>query len=96
MKTQLKSIHEEGDSDGKFTFGVLLNYNDEGFKESFIFIFKHEKKMYIFFNTMFDMFNYQLNGAFKVKCAYMPEEDFDKYGDAPYIEGKFTDLLSWT
>jgi len=96
MKTQLRSVHEEGNSEGNLTFGVLLNLNDDGFKESLIYIFKHDKKTYVFFNTMFDMFNYQLNGAYGVKCAYMQENDFDRYDDAPSIEGKFSDILKWT
>lgn len=91
------SVHEEGLSEGKITLGVILNYdNNNDFKESFIFIFKHEKKMYIFFNTMFEMFNYQLNGDFKIKCAYLSEKEFDDYYDATEIDGKFADILEWT
>jgi hypothetical protein len=95
MKTKLESVHEEGFADGKITTGVILNYN-ENFKESLIFIFKHDRKMYIFFNTMHDMFDYQLNGDYKIKCAYMSEEEFDVYYDAVSIDGKFTDILKWT
>jgi hypothetical protein len=97
MKTKLKSAHEEQYSDGSKTLGVIINYsldNDE-WKESFSFIFNHENKIYIFFNTMFDMFNYLLNGVYKIKCAYIDEEEYDSYYDAPYIEGNFADVLKW-
>jgi len=99
MKTKLKSIHEEQYSDNSKTLGVILNYSFDSeidkWKESLVFIFNHEKKMYIFFNTMHDMFNYLLNGVYKVKCAYMDEDEFDSYYDAPYIEGNFIEVLKW-
>jgi len=97
MKTKLKSAHEEQYSDGSKTLGVIINHSldNDDWKESFIFIFNHENKIYIFFNTMFDMFNYLLNGVYKIKCAYMDEEEYDSYYDAPYIEGKFIDVLKW-
>jgi len=99
MKTRLKTAHEEQYSDGSKTLGVLFNYSFEvehdGWKESFIYIFNHEKNMYIFFNTMVDVFDYMLYGEDKMKRAYMEEDEFDSYYDAPYIEGKFGDLLKW-
>ena len=94
MVTCLKTIHEEQYSDGSKTLGILLNYNDnENFKESFAYIYNHERKMYIFFNTMMDMFDFLLYGDNKVKRAYMEEDDFDKYYDGDYFEGKFIEIL---
>jgi hypothetical protein len=99
MKTLLKTAHEEQYSDGSKTLGVLFNYSfeveNDGWYESFIYIFNHEKTMYIFFNTMFDMWSYILYGEDKMKRAYMDEEEFDSYYDAPQIDGKFSDLLKW-
>jgi hypothetical protein len=51
--------------------------------------------MYIFFDTMFDMFNYLLNGVYNIRCAYMEEDEYDSYYDAPYIEDKFANILKW-
>ena len=94
MQTYIKSIHEEGYSDDSKTLGILLNSTeDEEFKESFVFIFK--EGVYIIFDTMIDMFDYLLYGEGKMKRAYIEEDIFDSYYDAPYIEGKFTDLLEW-
>jgi len=95
MKTQLKTIHNEEFSDNSRTLGVLLNYSDEdpNWKDSFIFIY-HDNR-YIFFQTMYDMFNYMLNGTRGVKRALMSEEDFDKYDDAEFIDGTFNDVLAW-
>lgn len=103
MVTHIKTIHEEQYSDGSRTLGVLLNYSSEleheGFKDSFIYIFRKTEEglgMYIFFNTMVDMFSYILYGEDKMKRAYMNEEEFDLYYDAPYIEGGFNEILKWT
>lgn len=95
MKTYLKPIHNEEFSDNSRTLGVLLNYSDEdpNWKDSFIFIYYD--KRYIFFQTMYDMFNYMLNGARGVRRALMSEEDFDKYDDAEFINGTFNDVLAW-
>jgi hypothetical protein len=102
MITHIKTIHEEQYSDGSRTLGVLLNYSSEveheGWKESFVYLFRENEDggRYIFFNTMVDLFDYMLYGEDKMKRAYMDEEDFDSYYDAPYIEGKFSDYLKWT
>ena len=95
MKTLLKTIHNEEFSDNSRTLGVLLNYSNEdsNWKDSFIFIY-HDNR-YIFFQTMYDMFNYMLNGARGVKRALMSEEDFDKYDDAEFIDGTFNNILAW-
>jgi hypothetical protein len=96
MITYLKPIHEEQYSDGSRTLGVLLNYNNEkGFKESFIYVFHHERKTYIFFDTMFDMFSFLLYGEDKMKRAYMEEEEFDTFSDAECVYGKFSEILKW-
>lgn len=99
MITHITTAHEEAYSDGSKTLGVLLNYSSEiehdGWKDNLVYIFDHEKTIYIFFNTMFDMFNYLFNGVYKIKCAYMEEDEFDSYYDAPYIEGAFTEKLKW-
>jgi hypothetical protein len=100
MKTRLKTIHEEQYSDGSKTLGVLFNYSFEvehdGWKESFIYIFNHERATYAFFNTIVDMVDFQLYGnGSKVKKAYMKEVDFDALYDAEFVEGKFSDRLTW-
>ena len=96
MQTNIKTVHEEGYSDGSITFGVLLNHNNDfSFKESHIYIFNHKDNMYIFFQTIISMLEYKLYGERKIKRAYMEEEIFDSYWDAPYIDGKFGDLLIW-
>jgi len=95
MKTRLKTIHNEEFSDNSRTLGVLLNYSDEdpNWKDSFIFLY-HDNR-YLFFNTMYEMFNYMLNGARNIQYAPMSEEDFDAYDDAEFIEGTFNDKLIW-
>jgi len=98
MKTHIKSIHEEQYSDGSKTLGMLLNYssdliNAKSFKESFPFIYK--EGMYIFFETMVDLFDYLLYGEKKMKRAYMEEIEFDKHYEAHSIEGEFKHLLNW-
>jgi hypothetical protein len=99
MITHIKTVHEEQYSDGSKTLGILFNYSSEiehqGWKESFIYIFNNEKAMYIFFNTMVDMFDYMLYGEDKMKRAYMEEQEFDSYLDAEYIEGAFSEKLKW-
>ena len=102
MITHIQTAHEEQYSDGSRTLGVLLNYSSEveheDWKESFIYIFREiegEGGMYVFFNTMVDMFDYILYGEDKMKRAYMEEEEFDGYYDASYIEGPFIDKLKW-
>jgi hypothetical protein len=44
---------------------------------------------------MVDMFDYILYGEDKMKRAYMTEEEFDRYYDAEFIEGAFTEKLKW-
>jgi hypothetical protein len=99
MKTNITTAHEEEYSDGSKTLGVLFNYSDDGnFKEGLIYIYKkgiYKNGMYIFFNTMIDMMDYLLYAETKVQRAYMEEDEFDKYYDADYIQGKFSDLLAW-
>lgn len=101
MITHIKTVHEEQYSDGSKTLGVLLNYSSEveheNWKESFIYMFRETEEggRYIFFNTMFDMWSYILYSENKMKIAYMDEEDFDYYYDAPYIEGAFGEKLKW-
>ena len=97
MLSHIKTAHEEQYSDGSRTLGILVNYssdyNQDGWKESFAYIYRDG--MYIFFNTMVDMFDYLLYGEDKMKRAYLEEEEFDKYYDTEFIEGKFIDLLTW-
>jgi hypothetical protein len=97
MTTHLKQVHEEKYSDGSRTLGVLFNFSPDGeWKESFLYIFHHKNNMYIFFNTMVDMFEYILYADPKVKRAYMEEKEFDEYYDADYLDGKFAEILKWT
>lgn len=100
MYTYITTTHEEQYSDGSRTLGMLLNYEVNGEenggeianKESFTYIYR--EGMYIFFNTMVDLFDYLLYGEDKMKRAYMTEEEFDSHYDNP-INGKFNDLLKW-
>ncbi len=96
MRTQITTAHEEQYSDGSRTLGVLFNYSETvDFKESIIYIFHNGR--YIFFDTMIDMMNYLLYGDRdnNVKRAYMEEDDFDALYDADYINGKFSERLTW-
>jgi hypothetical protein len=95
MKTHLKPIHNEAYSDKSMEIGVMLNYSDEdpNWKDSLVYIYHDER--YIFFETIYAMFNYMLNGAYGVKRALMSQEDFDKYDDAEYIDGTFSEKLAW-
>jgi hypothetical protein len=96
MKTQLRSVHEEAYSDGSRTLGVIINYTDDNsYKESFTFIYHQKNAMYIFFNTMVDLFDYLLYGESKMKRAYLEEIEFDNIYDADYVDGKFIDILKW-
>ena len=96
MRTQITTAHEEQYSNGSRTLGVLFNYSETvDFKESFIYIYHNGK--YVFFNTMIDMMNYLLYGDREdsTKRAYMLEDDFDALYDADYINGKFSEKLTW-
>ena len=102
MTTHITTAHEEQYSDGSRTLGVLLNYSaeveHENWKESFVYLFReteNEGGMYIFFNTMFDLWSFILYGEDKMKRAYMDEEEFDSFYDALYIEGTFNEKLKW-
>ena len=94
MNTFIELLHEETISDTNKTIGVLYNHSDDdSIKESLIYIVS--KSNYIFFNTMIDMFDYQYYGDKNdVLRAYMPEDEFDVYLDS-YIEGTFTEHLTW-
>jgi len=96
MKTRLKTIHEEEYSDRSRVLGVLLNYNEEeGFKDSLIYIFNQERATYVFFNIIVDMIDYLMWNDSKAKRAYMEEKEFDWYYDNE-IDGAFTDKLTWS
>lgn len=97
MKTFIRTAHEEEYSNKTNTLGVLLNV-DENFKriDSVLYIYRHARNMYIFFNTISDMNEFLLYGDGKMQRAYLSEEEFDKIYDLTYIEGKFTEHLKWT
>lgn len=96
MKTFITTAHEEEYTNKSRALGVLLNF-DEGYKriDSLIYIYTASRKMYIFFNTIIDMNEFLLYNEGKMKRAYINEEDFDKFYDAPYIDGKFSEQLTW-
>lgn len=95
MKTQIKTAHEEEYSNKSRTLGVLLNFDENHNRiDSLIYIYR--EGTYIFFNTIMDMNEYLMYGDGKIKRAYMGEEDFDKFYDSPYINGKFTEHLIWS
>ena len=99
MTTHIKEIHNEQFSDGRYTIGIVLNYSSEieheGWKETLVYSFDHERLTYTFYNTIFDMLNALLYHEDKMKRAFMTDEEFEGYCDAPYIEGKFSDYLKW-
>jgi hypothetical protein len=99
MKTYLKTVHAEEYSDGSKTLGILLNYDDDGFQESFPYIYNQKNTMYIFFNTIIDMMDYllygEMHGESKMKRAYMEEIEFDKLYDIDFLNGIFKENLSW-
>lgn len=97
MKTFITTAHEEEYSNKINTLGVLLNM-DEKFKrvDSLVYIYRHNRNMYIFFNTITEMNEFLLYGDGKMPRAYLHEDEFDKIYDLEYIEGKFSDQLTWT
>jgi len=95
MKTFIRTAHEEEYSNKSRTLGVLLNV-DKQYKRVDSLIYIYREGMYIFFNTIMEMNDYLLYGESKAKRAYISEEDFDAIYDASYVEGKFSDHLTWT
>ena len=101
MKTRIKEVHSEEYSNGSRALGILLNYGieleNENWKESFAYIFRQTEEggKYIFFNTMFDMWSYLLYSENKMRIGYMTEETYDSLFDAPYIDGTFSENISW-
>jgi len=97
MKTFITTAHEEEYSNKSRTLGVLLNFDEEYKRiDSLIYVYTESRKMYVFFNTIIDMNEFLLYGEGKVKRAYMSEEDFDRFYDAEYIDGNFTEQLTWS
>ena len=96
MKTFIRTAHEEEYSNKSNTLGVLLNV-DKNFKrvDSLLYIYRENRQMYIFFNTITDMNEFLLYGDGKMQRAYLSEEEFDNIYDLGYIEGKFTEHLTW-
>jgi hypothetical protein len=97
MKTFIRTAHEEEYSNKSNTLGVLLNV-DKDFKriDSLLYVYRENRNMYIFFNTITDMNEFLLYGDGKMQRAYLSEEEFDNIYDLGYIEGKFTEHLVWT
>lgn len=94
MKTYIKTAHEEDYSNNSRTLGVLLNF-DKNFNRVDSLLYVYRKNIYVFFNTIIEMNDYLLYGNDKMKRAYLTEEQFDAFFDAPYIDGKFADKLKW-
>jgi hypothetical protein len=94
MITYIKEIHNEEYSDNRQSLGVILNYSDDGWKESFIYIFTHQTKVYTFFDTIVDMIDYLVSQDKKIKRAYMYENEYDEYFDSP-MDGTFREKLTW-
>ena len=95
MKTFITTAHEEEYSDKSRTLGILLNF-DENHKRVDSLFYIYREGMYIFFNTIMEMNDYLLYAETKANRAYISEDDFDTFYDAPYINGKFTEHLVWT
>jgi len=97
MKTFIKTAHEEEYSNKSNALGVLLNVDESGNRvDSLVYIYRDNKKLYIFFNTITDMNEFLLYGDGKMQRAYVTEEDFDAIYDLGYIEGKISDQLVWS
>lgn len=95
MKTNIITAHEEEYSNKSRTLGVLLNVDMEGKRiDSLLYIYHNGT--YIFFNTIIEMNDYLLYGDSKTKRAYLKENDFDVFYDAEYIEGLFSEHLTWS
>ena len=95
MKTKITTGHEEKYSNSDKTLGVLVNIDENGKRiDSFTYIYR--KGLYIFFNTIMDLNDYLFYGDCRLNRAYLNEEDFDNYYDAPYIDGLFNEKLSWS
>ena len=97
MKTRIKSKHYEEVSDDKSrALGVLLNQSlDNSWDECLFYIFNNETQTYIFFKFMSHVFKY-LIGETNIERAYIDEDDFDKYYDAEFIDGEFSNKLKWS
>jgi hypothetical protein len=92
MISKIKTIHEEYFNEK--SIGVVLNTIDNNTQETFIFLFN--KKRYIFFETIMNMFDYSLYGEkTKIKRAYLDEETFDELYDKDSIEKSFNEYLNW-
>jgi len=97
MKTFIKTAHEEEYSNKSNTLGVLLNVDESGNRvDSLVYIYRENRKMYIFFNTIADMNEFLLYGDGKMERAYLSEEEFDNIYDLGHIEGKISEQLTWT
>jgi len=97
MTTYIRTAHEEEYSNKSNTLGVLLNEDDKGNRiDSLLYIYRQNRNMYIFFNTITEMNEFLLYGDGKMPRAYLSEEQFDNLYDLPHIEGKFTEHLAWT
>lgn len=95
MRTKIITAHEEEYSNKSRTLGVLLIVDENGNRvDSLTYIYR--EGTYIFFNTIIEMSDYLLYGDGKTKRAYLKEDKFDDYYDAPYIEGSFLDALKWS
>ncbi|MDA3781073.1 MAG: hypothetical protein PF487_12750 [Bacteroidales bacterium] len=99
-KTYITTAHEEDYSNKSRTksrtIGVLLNLN-ENYQRIDSLIYIYHKGMYIFFDTIIGMTDYLLYGRYSAMArAYLSEDDFDRYYDAEYVDGEFTDLLKWS
>jgi hypothetical protein len=102
MITTIKTTHEEGTSEGSRTIGVLLNFtSDFEWYQTLFYLYRDD--MYIFFETITDLIDYQLYGEDSMKRAYIEEEEFDSYYNIEAdgrlinveIDGKFSDKLKW-
>lgn len=96
MKTKLKTVHEESYSDNSRTIGILLNYSLDVANKDVSYVYIYRDNMYIIFDTIIDTIDYLLYGEKKMKRSYLPENEFDSFYDADYIEGELNDYLTWT
>jgi len=96
MKTFIKTAHEEEYSNKSNALGVLLNVDEDGNRvDSLLYIYRENRKLYIFFNTITDMNEFLLYGDGKMRRAYLSEEEFDNIYDLGYLEGKISEHLTW-
>jgi hypothetical protein len=93
IRTKIKTIHEEESNDKQINIGILYNYGIDN-DYNITHLFNYKDGVYVFFNTITDLFDYMLYAEKNMYRAYMKEDVFDELYDSE-IEGYFVDKLEW-